>query len=72
MGEPKSRSSVALGNKIQESIAAVMQEHNEMQGKISSALIVLVNQDEEVEEISVVSEEDLTTFALMYEHKLKK
>ncbi|MDX9864824.1 MAG: hypothetical protein RBT34_08470 [Anaerolineaceae bacterium] len=73
MSAPSSRSSVALGNKIQSAIAKAVQDHNQGMGQsqITSALVVMVDEQNEVKEMSVVTNDELTTFALMYEDKIK-
>ncbi|MCD4673076.1 MAG: hypothetical protein K8R77_10470 [Anaerolineaceae bacterium] len=70
MSRPKTASSVVLGNRIQSAIAQAVQEHN--RGQVTSALIVVVDKEtEEVQEMTIVSEEKLTDIVLMYEDKIK-
>lgn len=71
MSRPKTASSVVLGNRIQSAIAQAVQEHNRGQ-VITSALIVVVDKEtEEVQEMTIVSEEKLTDIVLMYEDKIR-
>ena len=74
MSVPSSRSSIALGNKIQNAIAKAVQDHNQGHGKgqITSALVVVVDEQNEVKELSIVTDDELATFALMYEDKIKQ
>jgi hypothetical protein len=71
MGEPSSRPSVVLGNKIQGAIAQAVLEHEI--GPVASAVVVIVDvATYEVQEITVVPESQVTDICLLYEDKIKK
>lgn len=72
MAKETSRSSVVLGNKIQAAIAKTIQDHLQEASQITSALIVVVDENDKVKEMSIISDEELSTLALMYEDKIKK
>ena len=63
---------MVLGNKIQAAIAKTIQDHLQETSQITSALIVVVDENDKVKEMAIISDEELSTLALMYADKIKK
>ena len=71
MAKQTSRSSIVLGNKIQAAIAKTLQEHVQGASPVTSALVVVVDENDKVKEMSIISDDELSTIALMYEDKIR-